>query len=328
MDPTVTGQQQHRGEPRGVAEVVLSLEAARAADPIGVCAALMETMAVLSPAVVRRDLLQAAGQAGTLLGRGRRVDAAMVDQAVDRLNERSLLCVGLDGQAITVPGLAAEVVRDGLARRGRLAAACGAAAAALEASAGALGTAPDQGAVRELLGQVTALLATAGAAAPDAAPDAGEELAGLVLRLRLLAADHLAALGDSAPLVIAAGEPLLAELERVLGPGHLDTQNARNALAAAYHTAGRIAEAIPLLQQSLAAQVELLGPDFPGALALRNNLASAYRATGRPAEAIPLFEDNVAACERLLGAEHPKTVASRHKLALTRQEAEQAAPRR
>ena len=60
--------------PPGVAEaVLLSLEAARAADPIGVCAGVMETMAVLSPAGVRRDLLRAAGQAGTLLGRGRRV---------------------------------------------------------------------------------------------------------------------------------------------------------------------------------------------------------------------------------------------------------------
>ena len=310
--------------PPGVAEaVLLSLEAAWAADPIGVCAGVMETMAMLSPAVVRRDLLRAAGQAGTLLGRGRRVAAAMVDQALERLNERSLLCFGLDGQAVTVHCLVARVVRGGLARRGRLAAACGAAAAAVEASAEALGKPADHAAVREMLGQVTALLGNAGAAAEDA----DEKLTSMLMRLRLLALDHLAGLGDSAQLAITIGEPLLADLGRALGPGDPDTQNARITLAAAFHAAGRVAEAIPLLQESLAAQVQMLGADFPGALALRNNLASAYRATGRPAEAIPLFEENAASCERLLGTDHPKTVASRHKLALARQEAEQAAGR-
>ena len=149
----------------------------------------------------------------------------------------------------------------------------------------------------------------------------------MLMRLRLLALDHLAGLGDSAQLVITIGEPLLADLGRALGPGDLDTQNARITLAAAFHAVGRVAEAIPLLQESLAAQVQMLGADFPGALALRNNLASAYRATGRPAEAIPLFEENAASCERLLGIDHPKTVASRHNLALARQEAEQAAGR-
>ena len=150
--------------PPGVAEaVLLSLEAAWAADPLGVCTAVMEVMAMLAPAVVRRDLLRAAGQAGTLLGRGRRVAAAMVDQALERLNERSLLGFSLDGQAVTVHCLVARVVRGGLARRGRLATACWAAASALEASAEALAKPPDHAAVREMLGQVTALLENAGA---------------------------------------------------------------------------------------------------------------------------------------------------------------------
>ena len=75
---------------------------------------------MLAPAAVRRDLLRAAGQAGTLLGGGRRVAAAMVDQALERLNERSLLSFSLDGQAVSVHCLVARVVREGLARRGRL----------------------------------------------------------------------------------------------------------------------------------------------------------------------------------------------------------------
>ena len=101
-----------RAYPPGVAEaVLLSLEAAQAADPLGVCTAVMEVMAMLSPAAVRRDLLRAAGQAGILLGGGRRVAASMVDQALERLNERSLLGFSLDGQAVSVHCLVARVVR-------------------------------------------------------------------------------------------------------------------------------------------------------------------------------------------------------------------------
>jgi tetratricopeptide (TPR) repeat protein len=307
--------------PPGVAEaVLLSLEAARAADPVGVSAAVMEVMAMLSPAAVRRDLLRAAGQAGALLGGGRRVAASMVDQALERLSERSLLGFSLDGQAVSVHDLVAQVVRGGLARRGRLAAECRSAASALEMSAEALGKPQDQVLVRAMLGQVTALLENAGALADEA----DEKLAGTLMRLRSLALHRLVELGDSMPRAIAIGEPLTADLERLLGPSHPDTLSALNNLAVAYHAAGRVADAIPLVRQILAARERLLGADHPSTLASRNNLASAYRATGRSAEAIPLFEQNVAACERLLGADHPRTVASRHSLDRARQESVQA----
>ena len=125
--------------PPGVAEaVLLAMEAASAADRLGVSIAVMELVAMLSPAVVRRDLLRAAGQAGTLLGGGRRVAASMVDQALEQLNERSLLGLSLDGQAVSVHRLAARVIRAGLARQGRLVRACRAAASAVEASVAAL----------------------------------------------------------------------------------------------------------------------------------------------------------------------------------------------
>ena len=105
---------------------------------------------------------------------------------------------------------------------------------------------------------------------------------------------------------------------------HPDTLHSRTSLAAAYRDAGRAADAIPLVQQTLATREQLLGADHPNTLAARNNLASVYRAAGRPAEAIPLFEQNVAACERLLGPDDPRTVASRHHLDLARHEAESA----
>ena len=53
--------------PRGVAAaVLLSLEGVRAGDDTGVCTAVMELLAVLSAAGVRRALVQAAGRQGVL----------------------------------------------------------------------------------------------------------------------------------------------------------------------------------------------------------------------------------------------------------------------
>jgi tetratricopeptide (TPR) repeat protein len=349
--------------PPGVAEaVLLSLEAASAADPVGVCNGVMEVIAMLSPAVARTDLLRAAGQAGTLLGRGRRVAASMVDQALERLTERSLLDFSRDGQAVSVHRLVARMVRGRLARRGRLATACRTAASVLDLSAEALATRRDHAAVREMHGQVTALLENARLLEEDT----DEKLASMLLRLRFLAFYHLIELGDSMPHAIAMGKPLTADLERMLGPSHPDTLNARHSLAAAYQAAGRVAEAIPLLdqtlagreqllgldhpdtmrsrnnlarayreagrtadaipllQQTLAALERLLGADDPSILASRNNLASAYRATGRPAEAIQLFESTLAACERVLGPDDPRTVATRNNLALAYKEAGRA----
>jgi tetratricopeptide (TPR) repeat protein len=348
----------------GAAEaVLLSLDAASAADPLGVCAGVVELMAMLSPAAVRRDLLRAAGQAGTLLGGGRRVAAPMVDQAMEQLNEQALLGFSLDGRAVSMHCLVAGVVRGWLARRERLAKACRAAASALEGAAMTLAKSRDHVAVREMLGQVTALLENAGASADDA----DEELTSMLMRLRFLTLDHLIELGDTMPRAIAVGEPLIADLERLLGASHSDTLKARSRLAAAYQeagrvvdavrlfeqilawregqhgvddpdiirsrndlarayrAAGRVAEAVPLVEQTLAARERLFGADHPSTLASRNNLASSYLTTGRPAEAIPLFEKNVAACERLLGADHPKTLASRHNLDRARQESAQVA---
>jgi tetratricopeptide (TPR) repeat protein len=307
--------------PPGVAEaVLLAMEAASVADRLGVSIGVIELVAMLSPAVVRRDLLRSAGQAGTLLGGGRRVAGSMVDQALERLNERSLLSFSLDGRAVSLHRLAARVIRAGLARQGRLVTACRAAASAVDEAATAPATPRDHRAARELIGQIMALLDNAKASADDA----DEELDRKLMRLRRLALDRLVGLGDSMPRAIAIGEPLIADLERLQGPDDPDTMRARNDLARAYREAGRVADAIPLVEHTLAARKRLLGADHPSTLASRNNLASAYRVTGRLAEAIGLFEENLAACERLFGADNPKTLASRHSLDLARQESAQA----
>jgi tetratricopeptide (TPR) repeat protein len=356
-------RENHQPYPQGVAEAaLLSLEAFRVSDRVGVYTGAMEVMAVLSPAGVRRDLLRSAGPAGMLASGGRRVPEPIVDQALAQLDERSLVGFSQDGQAVMVHPLVARVVREGLARRGRLAAACQAAAFALETFAEALAVPWGHTLAMDLFGHVTALVRNAGGSAYDT----DEKLPMMLMRLRFLVLYHLIELGDSMPQAIAIGEPLTADLERSLGPDHPDTLNTRNILATAYQAAGRSAEAIPLFERDLAGWERLLGPDHPdtmrsrdnlaaayrqagrvadavpiveyilatrekasgadhpSTLAARNNLATAYLATGRIAEAIPLFERNLAGCERMLGPDHPRTWTTRHNLANARQEAARA----
>jgi len=160
--------------PYGVAQaVLLSLDAVRAADQAEVCTGVMQIMAVLSAAGVRRELLQEAGQAGVLpAGEPGAVAAGVVDGALARLAERSLLTFSLDGQAVIVHRLVLRVVRDGLARQGRLAAVCRAAASVLDTRARALQGSEDRVAVRDIPEQVTALQDHAASSVSGA----GEEL--------------------------------------------------------------------------------------------------------------------------------------------------------
>jgi tetratricopeptide (TPR) repeat protein len=292
------------------AAVLLSLEAILAADRTRPDARVLEVIAMLSAGGVRRELLRAAGDAGALGGGAHQVSAEWVDQALAQLAEQALLTFTVDGQSVIMHRLVAQVVREVAARRGHLAAVLLTAARALEAYAEALAVRREHTAVRDIPIQVTTLLENAGPAG-----EADEELARIFLRLRFFALYHLIELGDSMPEAIAVGEPLTADLERLLGPDHLDTLNARNSLAAAYQATGRAAEAIPLFEQTLVGRVRLLGPDHPDTLTSQHNLAATYDAAGRAVEAIFLFRLTLAARERLLGADHPSTLNSRANLA-------------
>ena len=107
----------------------------------------------------------------------------------------------------------------------------------------------------------------------------------------------------------------LSVVEEVLGPDHPDTLVSRNNLASAYESAGRLGEAITLIEEVLADRVRVLGEDHPDTLISRNNLAAAYRAAGRLGEAIPLYEQVLADRVRVLGDDHPHTLTSRNNLA-------------
>ena len=108
--------------------------------------------------------------------------------------------------------------------------------------------------------------------------------------------------------------------ERVLGPDHPDTRTSRSKLAAAYHAAGRLADAIPLYEQVLATLERLRGPDHLTTLGARSDLADAYRAAGR-SRMRSLAWQVLAARERLLGPDHPDTLSSRDNLTASHQAA-------
>jgi hypothetical protein len=307
---------------RAAQAISLSLDAVRATDGGELCAALMEILAVLSAAGVRRELLHAAGQAGSLVRSRRRSSAAadVVDRAVDQLAGQSLITLSLNGQNVVAHQLVTRVIREVMAQRGRLAAVCRAAASVLDARAEALAASPDRQGIRDIPQQIMALQENTAVSA-----DADDELARSLLGLRLWALYHLNELGDSAPQAVAVGEPLMEDLERVLGPDHPDTLSARNSLAVAYRAAGRAADAIRLHEKTLAARERVRGPDHPSTLSSRNNLAVAYRAAGRAADAAALHQQVLAVRERVLGPDHPDTRASRNKLAAAYRAAGQAA---
>ncbi|MET8866002.1 tetratricopeptide repeat protein [Nonomuraea sp. NPDC004580] len=68
--------------------------------------------------------------------------------------------------------------------------------------------------------------------------------------------------------------------ERVLGHDHPDTLTSRNNLAAAYHAAGDVRRATPLLKRALAECERVLGPGHPTTTLVRANLRAVLR--GRP----------------------------------------------
>jgi tetratricopeptide (TPR) repeat protein len=295
----------------GTRAILLSLEEIRADDQGGASTRVMEIMAVLSTAGVRRDLLHAAGQAGALGRGGQRLAAELVDRALVQLAERSLLTFGLHGQTAGLHPAVMAVIRDRLARRGRQTAVCRVAAFALDTYAAAVARSPDRSALRDVPEQVAALLHHADVTAVGA----DQELAELLLRVRFWALHCLNRLGDSTPQAIAVGEPLIADFQQLLGLAHPDTLNARNSLAIAYQDAGRVADAVALHEQTLAAFERRHGRNHPSTLASRNNLAEAYRAAGRTAEAVKLHEQALAGYEQVRGADHPDTLISRSHLA-------------
>ena len=124
---------------------------------------------------------------------------------------------------------------------------------------------------------------------------------------------HAAELGD--PQAAVSLSDAVHLLDETLGPDDPRTLAARNNLANAYRSAGRLKKAIDLYKEILEDCLRVLGPDHPNTLASQVNLAGVYESAGRLDQAIPLFKRTLAAHERVLGPDHPDTLTSRNDLA-------------
>ena len=307
--------------PYGVAEaIVLGLDAVADGDPTGLCRGLVNVVALLSTAGVSRPLLYAAGQQGLFQhpSTATVVEPETVDEALGRLASASLLTFSVDDATVAAHRLTMRVCVEGQAQDGGLAGLGTGVAGLLSVVTEALAEPwRNRPAARDAIEQITALNEHLG-------PYLGEqdaELAATLMRARSWVIWCLNELGDSPVQAIEYGKNLLPDYERVLGKSHPDILRSRTHLAIAYQEAGRLDEAIPLLERILADSERVLGADDPDTLAFRNNLATAYQDAGRLDEAIPLLERTLADSERVLGADDPNILRSRNNLAAAYREA-------
>jgi tetratricopeptide (TPR) repeat protein len=286
------------------AALLVSIQSAEDSDSTGLTGLLLRVLAVLSPGGVSPHLLDGLGR---LLADG---EAGAVDEALERCVTWSLLTWSVNGDAVIMHRLTGRVLRERDQASGLWAATLRAAADLLEPhlfDEQQAWVRREEGA--RLVAQVEALWQ-----ASSAAGTADPGLSLRQLQMRSWSVRQLRAAADLSR-AISLGESTLADCERLLGADHPDTLASRNNLAGAYHSAGRSAEAIPLLIQAIAEQERVLGADHPHTLMSRNNLAYAYESAGRLAEAIRLYEQTLAHRERVLGADHPHTLMSRNNLA-------------
>jgi serine/threonine protein kinase len=122
-------------------------------------------------------------------------------------------------------------------------------------------------------------------------------------------------------VVMKMAETAAEGLGRTLGPNDPATLTTLNNLAGAYLEAGKLPEAIALLERVRDAYIAKLGPDHPYTLATLNNLGSAYQAAGKLPEAIALLERVRDAQVAKLGPDHPDTLATLYNLAAAYQAA-------
>jgi tetratricopeptide (TPR) repeat protein len=294
------------------AAILLALQAARDSDPSGLAGPIMTLLALMSPAGIPRDLIY---QATSAMARPRRrhphYTSADVDVVLGHLARTSLLTFDVNGTVITAHRLTMRVIREEVIRTGMMHSFVSAAIHALQV----MGKAAEPvwlnvGTARNLVQQINAL---------------SEHLSSInqfdkrlivpdVIRLRIWALRCLNTLRDDPDQAISLGRQLQNDCEQALGAQDPSTLVARNNLAKAYQSAGRLTEAISLFERVLTDRRRLLGADHPNSLAAANDLADAYQSAGRLAEAISLFARVLVDRERLLGPDHPDTLSTRHDL--------------
>ncbi|WP_330249763.1 HsdR family type I site-specific deoxyribonuclease [Nocardia sp. NBC_00565] len=138
----------------------------------------------------------------------------------------------------------------------------------------------------------------------------------LLLHQRACTVSQLTAIAELTE-AIRIGSMLLSDYVRVLGPEHPDTLASRENLATTYRLAGRVDDAIELLERAVADKERILGLGHPDILTPRSDLALAYESAGRLSEATLLLEQTLIENESVLGPEDPETLRVRGDLAFT-----------
>jgi tetratricopeptide (TPR) repeat protein len=117
--------------------------------------------------------------------------------------------------------------------------------------------------------------------------------------------------GQLTGLAISYWESMLDTSGQAYGPGHAQTIQARDRLAAAHEAAGRPDEAAAVYERSLTERARTLGPGHPDTLTARASLARAYQSAGRSDDAVRLAERTLAEAERVMGPRHPDALTAR-----------------
>lgn len=299
------------GYPRGAAQaVLLSLHAAEEAEPLA--RPLVDLLAVLSPGGVRRTLLRNGPE---------RVSTADIDTALGALADASLIDFSTDGQSVIMHRFTQRVVRDRLDHDMMLPQTLSHAATLLKEVEVSIDRAwRERGTADHLILQVDAIWEVATTHLPAQPDQEWADLINALVGLRYWTARHLRETGE-VTRATPTGWATLVLAEEVLPLDHSLTPVIRNELAQACRAAGRLDDAIALLEKNTSVRERLLGQDHPQTLNSRHNLANTWRANGRIDDAIALHERNLADRERVLGPDHPDTLMSRNDLAWALREA-------
>lgn len=138
----------------------------------------------------------------------------------------------------------------------------------------------------------------------------------------LMNATLLAAIGKTYGGLGMAGESLSAfeksyEVRaRLLGEDHPDALESLHGKAQALQDAGRLDQAIPILETTLARRTATLGADHEAVIESLNDLAVAYWQAGRLEEAVALQQKALAIVQTKLGDDHLDTLTIMDNLAV------------
>ena len=114
---------------------------------------------------------------------------------------------------------------------------------------------------------------------------------------------------------IAFNRTVLDDLGQSLGLESIETQQARNNLAADYIRSGKHQEALTLLNSSIPILTSILGESHPATLTARRNFAVSLGGTGELSRSIEELKNILETERSSLGSLHPQTLISTNNLA-------------